>query len=69
MWQAGMLGRHQWAALWNPFHHFIELIRAPLVGSGTSWQSWQIALGITAGGCALTFLLFARYRARIAYWV
>jgi lipopolysaccharide transport system permease protein len=69
MWQAGMLGRHQWAATWNPLYHFIELVRAPLVSAPTNWTSWGAALGVTAAGWALTYLLFARYRARIAYWV
>jgi lipopolysaccharide transport system permease protein len=69
MWQAEMLGRHLWAALWNPFHHFIELVRVPLLSGATNWASWAVALGITAAGMLLTFLLFVRYRARIAYWV
>jgi ABC-type polysaccharide/polyol phosphate export permease len=69
MWPAGMLGKNQWAAAWNPFYHFLELVRSPLVAASTNWTSWAAALGITAAGCAATFLLFARYRARIAYWV
>jgi len=69
MWPAGMLGKYQWAAAWNPFYHFLELVRSPLVTGTTNWTSWAAALGITAAGFAVSFLLFARYRARIAYWV
>jgi len=69
LWQAGMLGRNRWAATWNPFYHFLEVVRAPLVSSGTSWISWSVVLGVTLAGYAVTFLAFARYRARIAYWV
>jgi ABC-type polysaccharide/polyol phosphate export permease len=69
IWQAGMLGRYQWAAQWNPFYHFLELVREPLITASTNWTSWGAALGITAAGWLLTFVLFARYRGRIAYWV
>lgn len=68
-WKAGMLGRNQWAAEWNPFYHFLEVVRAPLVAAATNWSSWTAVLGITVIGYAGTFLLFARFRARIAYWV
>jgi ABC-type polysaccharide/polyol phosphate export permease len=69
MWQPQMLGRNQWAATWNPFYHFLEIVRAPLVAATTNWFSWTVVLGITVIGYAVTFLLFARFRARIAYWV
>ena len=32
MWNKEMLGRHQWAADLNPLHHFIDVIRGPLLG-------------------------------------
>jgi ABC-type polysaccharide/polyol phosphate export permease len=69
MWQPGMLGRNRWAAAWNPFYHFLEVVRAPLVAHSTNWFSWAVVLGITVVGYSATFLLFARFRARIAYWV
>jgi ABC-type polysaccharide/polyol phosphate export permease len=69
MWQAGMLGTKQWAVAWNPFYHFLEVVRSPLVAASTNWSSWAAVLGITIIGYTATFLLFARFRARIAYWV
>jgi homopolymeric O-antigen transport system permease protein len=69
MWKPHMLGRNQWAAEWNPFYHFLEIIRGPLVAPETNWASWAAVLVITLVGYAVTFLLFARFRARIAYWV
>lgn len=53
----------------NPFHHFIELIRAPLLGKDVEMLSWYFALGVTVVGWFVTFLFFRRYRARLAYWV
>jgi ABC-type polysaccharide/polyol phosphate export permease len=69
MWKAEMLGRNQWAAQWNPFYHFLEVVRAPLVTTAINWSSWAAVLGITLFGYAVALALFARYRARIAYWV
>lgn len=69
MWQADMLGRNQWAAAWNPLYHFLEVVRSPLVAATTNWFSWAVVLGITVVGYTAAFLLFARFRARIAYWV
>ncbi len=69
IWKPQMLGRNQWAADWNPFYHFVEVVRGPLVAGTTNWASWAAVLGITVIGYAATFLLFARFRARIAYWV
>ncbi|WP_061976555.1 ABC transporter permease [Aureimonas sp. AU20] len=52
----------------NPFYHFIEIIRAPLLGRVASLENWTICLGLTAVLGFLAFHFFARYRPRIAYW-
>lgn len=69
MWKPELLKGSQWAATWNPFYHFLEIVRSPLLSTGTSWFSWIVVLGITVVGYAVTWPFFARYRARIAYWV
>ena len=53
----------------NPFHHFLMLVRAPLLGEVPGLVSWFVVLGITFGGWLATFVLFSGYRWRIAYWV
>jgi len=69
LWQPELLGRHTWAADINPFYHFLELVRAPLLGDGPSLKTWSAVVAMTLFGWSGTFLLFSRYRARIAYWV
>lgn len=69
LWKREMLGSHQWAVDANPLYHMVELVRAPLLGEVPPAASWLIVMLITAGGFALALLAFARYRARIAYWV
>ena len=53
----------------NPFFHFVELIRAPLLGNAPNTISWIVTLGITLAGWLITFIIFRRFRNRIAYWI
>jgi len=68
-WKIGMLGRNAWAAEVNPYYHFLEIVRQPVFGASANFHSWAAVLGITVVGSAVTLLFFARFRARIAYWV
>ena len=68
-WRAEQRGDRQWIALANPMYHFIELVRAPLVGSPISSTTWAFALGFTALNLLLSFALYARFRVRIPYWL
>jgi ABC-type polysaccharide/polyol phosphate export permease len=69
IWQAESLGKHMWAAQINPIYHFIEIIRAPIVGGGAKPLSWAVVIAITVLGYGITVAAFSRFRARIAYWV
>ena len=53
----------------NPFFHFVEVVRAPLLGQAPALVSWLAVSGTTLGGWLLAFALLRRYRRRIAYWV
>jgi ABC-2 type transport system permease protein/lipopolysaccharide transport system permease protein len=53
----------------NPFFHFIELVRAPLLGEVPPLVSWLAVIGISAVGWAAMLVVFSQYRRRIAYWV
>ena len=53
----------------NPFFHYVELVRAPLLGNAPGLVSWLAVSGITIGGWIATFLLLRRFRSRIAYWI
>ena len=68
-WSADGLGPNRWLADFNPLSAVIDVIRAPLLGQPTSPYSWSLFLIVTALGCAGTLVFFARFRARIAFWV
>lgn len=59
----------QLAADANPLHHFLELVRSPLLGSAPTGLNWAVVLGTTFVGSAIGLLFFARFRSRLAYWV
>jgi ABC-2 type transport system permease protein/lipopolysaccharide transport system permease protein len=68
-WPIEALGIYRPLAELNPFFAAIDVVRAPLIGVPVASYSWPVLLAATALGCGATFLLFARYRGRIAYWV
>jgi ABC-2 type transport system permease protein/lipopolysaccharide transport system permease protein len=66
---ASALGNNQWIATVNPLYAVIDVMRAPMLGQPTGAHSWTILLAVTVFNCVIGFLFFARFRARIAYWV
>jgi ABC-type polysaccharide/polyol phosphate export permease len=53
----------------NPFYHFIELVRAPLLGNAIAPLSWLVVLSITALGFALAQLVYDRFARQVPLWV
>jgi len=61
-----------WAGRWaafNPFQAFLEIVRDPLLGLPTPGMDWVVAAAVTVIGFAGTAFVFARFRARIIYWL
>lgn len=70
LWPAQQLyADHGWLLLYNPFHHFIELVFAPLFGGPFPALSWLVAAGITAAGLGAALAVMALWRRRVPYWV
>jgi ABC-type polysaccharide/polyol phosphate export permease len=53
----------------NPFFHFIELARAPILGQSPSLENWFVGIATLILGSLLTALLAKKYGHRIAYWL
>lgn len=68
-WKREMLSSRGFIADFNPLYHFIEILRAPLLGQAAAMTSWMVTLGITAAGLALTAVFFAIYLRRLPYWL
>ncbi len=70
IWKADMLSqKNRFVADFNPLYHFIEVIRAPLLGQPIHAVSWIVTLSLLVLGSVGTFLVFARLRARVPYWL
>jgi len=54
---------------WNPFYHYIEIFRAPLIGDEFPMTSWIFVLVLFGIGNCIAFVLFARFRQRIVFWL
>jgi lipopolysaccharide transport system permease protein len=53
----------------NPFFSLLEIVRAPLLGEVPTAIIWTAALGYSAALCLVAWLVFARLRGRLAFWV
>jgi len=69
MWPVDAMGEWQSLVALNPFFAAIDVIRGPLTGMPVNENSWLILLATSAVGSIAGFLLFARFRTRIAYWI
>ena len=67
-WSAETLSDRAYFVHVNPFYHYLELVRRPLMGGVPSDLSWIVAGGTTLLVIVVGFIFFARYRAQIAYW-
>ena len=52
-----------------PTYHYLEIIRAPLLGEPVAAYHWYIVIAITVIGWLLAFVALRNYRARVPYWV
>lgn len=69
LYSPARLGGFGAVVAFNPATHFIEILRAPLLGQPPPLTSWLAVLAMLAAGGLASFLLFVRFRARITYWV
>ena len=68
-WTPHLLGDWGPVAALNPFFAFVDILRAPLIGVAPEPNSWLVVLLVTVANVGLSFWLFARFRARIPYWI
>jgi ABC-type polysaccharide/polyol phosphate export permease len=70
MWNPSVLPTNKLFVVWgNPIYPFIEMIRAPLLGTLPSFSIVATSLGITLFTVMFSFIVFTRYRSRIIYWL
>jgi ABC-2 type transport system permease protein len=53
----------------NPLYHYVQILRAPLIGNEQSWHHWVVVAAFTVVGWGLALVAMRNYRARVSYWV
>lgn len=70
MWRPEQLGPQAQALLsFNPFAVYLSLVADPLLGRAPSATAWLAGVGLLIPLGGVAWLLFARFRARIPYWL
>lgn len=54
---------------YNILYHYVDVVRAPLMGKAPAAWSWSMVLLSTIGGWVMTMYVFSRFRRRIPYWL
>lgn len=66
---SGRAGVLQIYMTYNPFYHFIEVFRAPLLNKPISTFTWCFVSGATVVGYILATFFYRRYRHMLPVWV
>ncbi|MEQ9518379.1 MAG: ABC transporter permease [Parvibaculum sp.] len=69
IWKPEMLGQRAIIAEFNPFTHFLAVVRDPLLGSIPGINTYITVFAITIGNIVLATYLYHRLRDKIVYWI
>lgn len=69
IWRPYLIGDLQWLLPFNPFYTLLEIVRGPMLGEVPDGWVYLSAGLSSVVLCGLSWILFARVRARIAFWV
>ena len=53
----------------NPLLHYLDIVRAPLLGAPQELRHWVVVLVLTVIGWVLAAFAMRQYRSRVPYWV
>ena len=53
----------------NPLLHYVDIVRAPLLGQHQELRHWVVVISLTVVGWLVAAIAMRQYRARVAYWV
>ena len=69
IWRPEMLGSWIFLAWLNPITHFIEIIRAPLIGDTLNMTSVYVVILITLLNGFVSLLIYERFKNRLVFWL
>lgn len=62
-------GVREWVLLLNPFYHFMELVRDPIVNQPVELLNWIVAFLIGLFAWAISYALYNYYGRRVLIWL
>jgi len=68
-WMPSAFPQRHFILAFNPFHHMLEAVRAPLLGQAVDPLTWIVLVGLALVGWGVTFSLFAVTRRRIVHFL
>jgi lipopolysaccharide transport system permease protein len=69
IWRPDQLGAFEWMLAFNPFFSLLEVVRGPLFGVMPTKLTILMALLYSVALWVVTWVVFARVRGRIAFWL
>ena len=69
LWVADELGTRGRFANLNPLTHYIAIVREPLLNGQVVMFHWWLVLAMTGVGTLVTFVVFARFRRDLIFWL
>lgn len=67
--QGGAVSERARLAEINPLYHYLEVVRAPMIGEPVATYHWWIVIACTVVGVLITLLAMRKWRFRVSYWV
>ena len=64
-----LTGRMRALVNYNILYHYVDIVRAPLMGKPAAMWSWGMVGIMTVVGWGLTLYVYGRFRRRIPYWL
>src|SRR4029079_6865629 len=61
VWKPEQLSKYPAVFDYNPLHHFVDLIRMPLLGNAPLPGTWMSVIAVTIVGYLVTFFFIARF--------
>lgn len=69
IWKPNMLPGRTLLLDANPFYHFVQILRGPMLGEVPSLEHWIMVVIVTVLGWVVALAFYTAYRWRLAYWV
>ena len=69
IWNPSLIPDRAFILLYNPFFHFVESIRAPLLGQPVQAETWLVLTLITILGWILVIPAVSKMGRKLVYWL